>query len=123
MQNSTVEEIIKNKYKDKPYLDIYKDYKSAGGVTKAILRNMMIKKLMYGEDLIEFNDLKEIIDNAEIEAVWNLASNAKSDIVRDISMEKLDTYIENKDNYMMEKKKIKDKTLKKQLKLKYGGNV
>jgi hypothetical protein len=123
MDEKEIEKSIKKDYINKPYTYIYRKYRASGGVTKKVLRNIIANKLLYNDELIELNDLKDIVDNVELETVWGLASNARSDIVRDVCMDRLETYIENRDNYLMEKKKIKDKKLKKELKIKYGGNL
>ncbi len=123
MVEKEIEKNIKKEYQNKPYKDIYRSYKVSGGITKKVLRNMMAKKLLYNDEIIELEDLKDIANNIELETLWTLAGYARSDVVRDVCMAKLETYIENRDNYLMEKKKIKDKVLKKKLKIKFGGNL
>jgi Mor family transcriptional regulator len=121
MEDNELEVAIKKNFQGKPFRNLYKEYQVSGGITKKVLRNMLAKRFLYDKEVIEYNDLIDIANNIELETLWSLAGDAKSDLVRDVCMEKLEDYIENQDNYLMEKNKIKDKKLKKELKHKFGG--
>ncbi len=97
---------IEEWYKHKSFPVLYKAFRKSSGISRIVLSRMVASKIAEESCLNDSVVVDEILDNCGLETLWAIAGGTSNPIVKAKCMERLEGYIENKDNVEYEKQKM-----------------
>ncbi len=102
---------IEEWYKHKSFPVLYKAFRKSSGISRIVLSRMVASKIAEESCLNDSVVVDEILDNCGLETLWAIAGGTSNPIVKAKCMERLEGYIENKDNVEYEKEKMSKKMI------------